>query len=520
MLGVAELEMPTADRVFPDASGSQGTSYLSGELMNQRPRRIMQHPRSTTTTSTTSRRALLGGFLGGCAVFLTACGRSSPRVSPDENVFLSSTGASVAKPAAAPPPANAMQPPSGAGAGAAVPIKAPPAEPTVTALPPTATATATATATPSPTATATNTPSPTAIAYNADALTDVLGESITSYAGSIPTRVTNVQRATKLIDGATVAPGAIFSFDQRIGPQTTANGFEVAWGIINNDGTPETVPSIAGGICQVATTLFQAVYWAGLPIVERHHHLYWIAHYGDPPYGQVGLDATVDLPPVDFRFQNTTSNWLHIVGTYDSTHVRFRVFGVSEGWKVTSSKTKITNVVKTDRATVYRDDPTKPVGYKLWIEAAEDGFDATIERLVTKNGKVIDRYDFTNHYDPAHNVLLVGTKGAKPTATPTKPPATATPAPPSPTATPKSVTPTVAAGAIAVPRLTGMPEAKARALVSSLKLQNSATNYQGKGDIPDAARQTVPVGAVLSQIPAPGTKVAPGTTVYIAVRKN
>ncbi|MGH2457617.1 MAG: VanW family protein, partial [Chloroflexota bacterium] len=326
-------------------------------------------------------------------------------------------------------------------ASGATPLTNGPAVATATSIP-TATATRaatpTATETPRPTATPTLTPAPTTIPYDAKRLTDLLGESITSYAGSIPSRVTNVRLATRLIDGATIAPGAVFSFDDRVGAQTIAAGFDVAWGIVSRDGQPVTVPSVAGGICQVATTLFQSVYWAGLPIVERHYHLYWIAHYGEPPYGQVGLDATVDFPPVDFRFRNSTPNWLRIVGTYDSTHVRFRIYGVSQGWKVTSSPTKISRLIKTDRTIIRRDDPTKPAGYQLMIEAAEDGFDATIERLVTKDGGVVDRYDFTNHYDPAQNVLLVGTKGATPTATPTR-------ATPSSTGTPGAV-PTATSG--------------------------------------------------------------------------
>jgi len=66
---------------------------------------------------------------------------------------------------------------------------------------------------------------------------------------------------------------------------------------------------------------------------------------------------------------------------------------------------------------------------------------------------------------------------------------------------------------------TSMPEAQARGLISSVGLQNSFTNYQGPGDVPAAALNQVPVGAVLSQTPAPGTILGPGTIVYIAVRK-
>lgn len=408
----------------------------------------MEHPRNLRPPfpsfhSPRTRRALLHGILLGGVGLLTAC-----RGTPNQAVAAADPNRETAFLAGADRTEASQPTPSvvgSTGAMATIPI------PTAT-LTATMTATPTATVTPRPTSTPTLTPTPTTIPYDAKRLTDLLGESITSYAGSIPSRVTNVRLATHLIDGATVAPGAVFSFDDRVGAQTIAAGFDVAWGIVSRDGKPVTVPSVAGGICQVATTLFQSVYWAGLPIVERHYHLYWIAHYGQPPYGQVGLDATVDFPPVDFRFRNSTSDWIRIVGTYDSTHVRFRIYGVSQGWKVTSSPTKISHLVKTDRTIIRRDDPTRPAGYQLMIEAAEDGFDATVERLVTKNGAIVDRYDFTNHYDPAQNVMVVGTKGATPTAAPTRttPSSTATPSgtpkPPSTTLPNQSSTPTPATG--------------------------------------------------------------------------
>jgi hypothetical protein len=362
---------------------------------------------------------------------------------------------------------------------------------------------------------ATATPTATPIPYDARRLTDELGESITSYAGSVPPRVHNVQLATRLINGAKVAPGAVFSFDATVGDQTTAHGFQVAWGIVNNNGTPETVQADAGGICQVATTLFQAVYWAGLPIVRRFHHLYWIAHYGQPPYGQIGLDATVDFPPVDFQFRNTTPDWIRVDATYDPTHVHIRLTGVSQGWKVTSSQPQIANLVKADRTVQRREDPTIPAGKELAIEAAEDGFDVTIERTVTKDGALVDRYVFTNHYEPARNVTVVGTKGATPTAAP------AAPTPWGPVASPAgTAAPALANGQIRVPALVGLPEGQARDVITATGLQNSYSNYQGQGDLPPDVLSQVPVGAVLSQIPPPGTAVAAGSKVYIAVRKS
>ena len=391
-------------------------------------------------------------------------------------------------------------------------------------------ATSTFEATASPQATATFVPSPTAtpFPYVAARLTDILGESITSYAGSIATRAHNVQLATTLINGAKVAPGEVFSFDDVVGDQTTAHGFQVAWGIINGpDGTPETVKADAGGICQVATTVFQAAYWSGLPFVRRFHHLYWIAHYGTPPYGAIGLDATVDFAPVDLQFRNTTTDWVRLDMSYDSTHVHAKVMGVSQGWTVTVGTPKVFNVLKTDRTLVRRPDPTMPPGQELYVEAPQDGFDVTVERLVkSQAGELVDHYVFTNHYEQAHNVMVYGTKGLPPPGTPGPVTPTAVAAVATPVATPTSAAPVPTAvatkpadGRIAAPSVVGLPEAQARSLISNSGLQNSFTNYQGPSDVPASVLNQVPVGAVLSQNPPGGTLLGPGSTVYIAVRK-
>ena len=87
-------------------------------------------------------------------------------------------------------------------------------------------------------------------------------------------------------------PGGLFSFNQALGPTTLDAGFKTGWGITTSGGGVKTVPSVAGGICQVATTLFQTVFWSGYQIEERNWHLYRIQSYTSK--GVDGLDATVD----------------------------------------------------------------------------------------------------------------------------------------------------------------------------------------------------------------------------------
>jgi hypothetical protein len=368
-------------------------------------------------------------------------------------------------------------------------------------------------------------PTPTPKTYESARLTDRLGSAQTSYAGSIPERAWNVELAAKRLDGTTVPPGGVFSFNKAVGPTTLKSGFKIGYGIANGkDGIPETVPSVAGGICQIATTVFQAAFWAGFPFVERHYHLYWIPRYGSPPTGRTGFDATVDDPGVDLKFKNTTDDWIRLNSWFDGANVGFVIRGVEPGWKVEASTPKVFDVVKTTPEVVKQEDPTMPAGRQLDVEHAEDGFKVTVRRLVTLNGKTVHEYVFTNNYRPSRNVVLVGTKGATPTpvvtATPAAPAAPATPAVPA-TATPAAVkVPTrLPDGKILAPSLVGLPEAQARKVIEQSGLNNTYTNYQGPGQVPPQALAAVEVGSVLSQQPAPGTPLAPGATVLLAVRK-
>jgi len=266
---------------------------------------------------------------------------------------------------------------------------------------------------------------------------DLLVSTSTSFAGAIPEKAHNIALATSRLTGVVVPPGEVFSMNASLGPATLASGFQIGYGITMEGNNMATVPSVAGGICQVATTLYHAAFWAGLKIEERYPHLYWIPRYGQPPGGLKGLDATVDDPYVDLKFRNNTGNWIAIQGYTSGSNVYFSIYGTNPGWKVTAEEPIITNVVQPDTATVEEEDPSMPPGKTLWIEQAEPGFDSTIIRHVTdKDGNEIDRYVVTSHYRPSRNVLLVSPKAA---ATPTPAPEAPTPVgTPAPTATPQA----------------------------------------------------------------------------------
>jgi vancomycin resistance protein YoaR len=241
---------------------------------------------------------------------------------------------------------------------------------------------------------------------------DMLAFGQTSYVGSSANRAWNVELGTSRINGTLIPPGGIFSTSDTIGDLTLAAGFKMGYAIqADGNGGLTTVPAEAGGICQVATTLYHAVFRSGLQVVERNWHSYWIGLYGVAPTGMKGLDATIAPPDKDFRFQNNTGNWILIKASASKGTVLFQLYGVNPGWNVGISQPVITNVVKTtqDPIVEYSDQVPTSAG-KVMVEHAQDGFSASITRVVTdSSGKVIDNWTAKSVYAPAHNRYLIGT---------------------------------------------------------------------------------------------------------------
>jgi vancomycin resistance protein YoaR len=246
---------------------------------------------------------------------------------------------------------------------------------------------------------------------NPDALdiTTNLDRGGTSFAGAIPEKAHNIRLAAERLNGVVIPPGGVFSFNQEVGPTTLDAGFEWGFGIEASGSGARTVPSVAGGICQVATTLFQRAFWAGFPLVERHWHLYWIPAY--TTRGLVGLDATVDADSgLDLRFSNPTNGYLLIQSATDDSNVYFGLYGSQNNWKVSVDQPRISNTVAADPAPVAQAEPTLPWGRILPVEAARDGFDVAIDRTVTREDGQPHTLSLESKYEPSRSVTLVGTR--------------------------------------------------------------------------------------------------------------
>jgi vancomycin resistance protein YoaR len=241
----------------------------------------------------------------------------------------------------------------------------------------------------------------------------LIEQSTTSFAGSVPEKAHNIQLAAQRLNGVVVPPGGTFSFNDEVGPTTLEAGFQWGFGLTTGpNGGAHTVPSVAGGICQVATTLFQPVFWAGYQLEQRYWHLYWIPAYTSRDV--VGLDATVDEDAgLDFKWINPTNDYVLVQAAADSEHVTFSLYGTRPDWKVQVEPPAISNRVAPDPTPDVQEEPLLPWGRVVPVETARDGFQVVITRhVVGPDGTRQRDLVLKSIYQPGHNVTLVGSASA------------------------------------------------------------------------------------------------------------
>lgn len=149
------------------------------------------------------------------------------------------------------------------------------------------------------------------------------GES--DFSGSPKSRVHNITVGSKKFTGTLIAPGNEFSFNQTLGQVDASTGYLPEMVIKKGTITPE----YGGGLCQVSTTLFRAVAFAGLPVLERHPHSLAVRYYNPQ-----GFDATIYPGVSDFRFRNDTLAYILIQSKIVSSKLYFEIYGTKDGRKV------------------------------------------------------------------------------------------------------------------------------------------------------------------------------------------
>lgn len=145
----------------------------------------------------------------------------------------------------------------------------------------------------------------------------LLAQYSTHFDSTQVNRTENLRLAAKALDGKLLAPGEPFSFNDSVGERTAEAGYKVAM-IIEGDAY---MPGLGGGVCQVSSTLYNAVLLADLEVLERHRHSLPVDYV--PP----GQDATVSFSVLDFRFRNNTDAYLLIRSSIENNTLTFRLYG-------------------------------------------------------------------------------------------------------------------------------------------------------------------------------------------------
>lgn len=229
---------------------------------------------------------------------------------------------------------------------------------------------------------------------------DVLGSFQTEYAShSSGNRSTNISNGATKINGSVVYPGDQFSVYEMVSPFTPENGYELAGAYENG----QTVESYGGGICQVSTTLYNAVIRAELEVVERFAHS-MIVSYVAP-----SADAAIAGTYKDLKFINNTNAPIYIEGYTSGGYLTFTVYGQEnrEAGREVIFESETTS--STDPGVEFKGTGA-PIGSITRVQGSHEGKTARLWKIVKVNGEEISREEFNNStYRPSPTIYEVGT---------------------------------------------------------------------------------------------------------------
>lgn len=224
-----------------------------------------------------------------------------------------------------------------------------------------------------------------------DATAQQLGikEKVSSFTVKFPAapyRITNIARAVQLIDGSVVLPGQEWSFNRTVGERTKENGF--VDGIMINDG--QYVKSPGGGVSAVATTMFNALFFAGVKPVEHGAHSFYIERYPE------GREATVAWGTLDLRWLNDSGHALYVQAESTDTSVTISFLGTKKYDEIRATKGPRTNVKAPGTRT--------GSGAECEVQTPLEGFDVAVGRVFVENGREVGREKYKTHYTPRDKV--------------------------------------------------------------------------------------------------------------------
>lgn len=237
---------------------------------------------------------------------------------------------------------------------------------------------------------------------------DVLGSFHTDFSSSSSARCTNIERATSLINGTVLYPGEEFSVASTIGPTNAENGYELAGAYENG----QTVEAYGGGVCQVSSTLYNAVLFSELEVTVRSPHSMMVSYVEPSRDAAIAIDSGKD-----FRFRNNTDAPIYIEGYTADKQLYFSIYGeetrpanrsISFQSEVTSQQDRTYSFVAT----------ADPIGYIATTSSAHIGKNAELWKTVTVDGVEESRERVnTSSYRGTPQTVAVGVSSLDPAAT-------------------------------------------------------------------------------------------------------
>lgn len=233
-----------------------------------------------------------------------------------------------------------------------------------------------------------------------DIFTDDLGGYSSYYNISNVNRSTNVELASNKINNVILLPGEEFSYNKIVGERTFANGFKEA-SVYTSSGV---INGLGGGICQVSSTLYNAVLHANLEIVERKNHRYAVS------YVPLGRDATVAYGSIDFRFKNNRNYPIKIISFAQNGILNINIFGIKEEieYEVSITTNKLQTIPYT---TKYIEDNSMALGTQIQTQYGDNGYKYETFKTLKLNGEIVSTEKISNDsYSPLTRIVRVGTK--------------------------------------------------------------------------------------------------------------
>ncbi len=233
-----------------------------------------------------------------------------------------------------------------------------------------------------------------------EAFPDQLSTFSTIYDASAINRATNIELATKKINGTVIMPGETFSYNKVVGSRTIEAGWKEGTAYIGG----KVVPSVGGGVCQVSSTLYNTALLANLEITERTNHTFTV------DYVSPSRDATVYYGSLDFCFKNNRTYPVKIVASAKNGVCKISLYGIKEEVEYeVIIQSKITSYI--NNTTTYKEDPTLEQGREVVEQIGFNGCRSEGYKILKLNGKVVSQTLLSKDtYSPQERIVRRGTK--------------------------------------------------------------------------------------------------------------